>query len=85
MIAQVVAKGQRSLLFMPTSFDDMHVMGVRPPRRPVEERTAHIVGMRGMHVTERLQAVAVRRGRLKYLNGYLDIDDRFGTEPWNRR
>ena len=39
MIAQVVAKGQRSLLFMPASFDDMHVMSVRPACRPVEERT----------------------------------------------
>lgn len=51
MIAQVGPKSQRSLLFMPASFDDMHVMGVRPPRRPMEERTERIVGMRDMHVT----------------------------------
>ena len=65
MVAKIVAKGQRAPLFTPAPLDNVHVMTVRPLKRPMEEWTERIVGMRNVNVSNGLKALTVPRDRLK--------------------
>ena len=65
MVTEIIAKDQGSLLFMPASLDDVHVMSLGPSDRPMEEGTKRIIRMRFVNVTDGLEPVAVRRKRLQ--------------------
>ena len=65
MVAKIVAKGQRAPLFTPASLDNVHMVAVWPLKRPMEEWTERIVGMRNVSVSNGLKALTVPRDRLK--------------------
>jgi hypothetical protein len=60
------------------------VVTMRPPPRPMEERTERVVGMRNVQVSDSLKPFALRCYGLKRCDRHLNVDDRFGAEPGNR-
>ncbi len=65
VVAKIVAKGQRSPLFSPAAFDDVHVVAVRPLSTPTIEWAERVVWVRNVDVSERLDQIAVHRHWLK--------------------
>jgi hypothetical protein len=65
VFAEIIPKGQRPPFFGPAFFDDVNVVTVRPPGRPMEERTERVVRMRNVSVSHGLKVFAVRRNWLK--------------------
>jgi hypothetical protein len=54
MVAKIIAKGQRAPLLTLTSLDNVHMITVRPMKRPMEEWTS--CGKLGAGATKRPQA-----------------------------
>ena len=84
MVSEIVAECQRSPFLASTSFDDVHVMTVRPLAGPMEERTERVVRMRHVSVSKGFECCTVRRKGLKCRHRHLDVDDWFGAQPRNR-
>jgi hypothetical protein len=84
MLTQIVSKGQGSALLNPARFNDMHMVSVRPHRRPMEEGAERIVGMGYVDVPEPRELPSIRLDRLETKHRDLDINDRLRGEPRNR-
>jgi hypothetical protein len=65
MVTEIVAKRQCATFLTAALLDDVHVMTVRPPARPMEERTERVVRMRHVNVSKGFEPCTVRRKRLK--------------------
>lgn len=56
-MAQIVAKGQRTPLFLAAVQNHVHVVRVWPMGRTVKKRTHRIVSVRKMHVAQHFDGV----------------------------
>lgn len=80
-----VAKRQGASLLVSTRLDDMHVVGVRPSRRPMKKRAERIVEMGHVDVSQLNELWNVGRDWVKPLDRDLDIDDWLRGKTGNRR
>ena len=65
VVTKIIAKRECPSFFTPASFDDVHVMTVRPLNRPMKEWTEGVIRMRNVNVSDGLKTGAVREKRLK--------------------
>lgn len=85
MLAQIVAKGQRSSFFDASPLDEVDMMSMGPRGRAMKKRTKRIVRVRDVNVTQRVEWSAVRGQRLQRCDRDLNIDNRLGAQPRDSR